>query len=477
MSRRRFPLILVAVTVLAALLLIVAGCGDGGDQQSETAATGQTSTATGPQKKAEGGGKKAESEEGEEGHPTKNEPGDGGCETLADCYSPQQVQTAYGVTPLLKQGIDGRGQTVVLPELAEPQFPLPSSDIRRDLAQFDRLFHLPAARVRVDSKLAPKASPWMANGEEVLDTEMVHAIAPGAEIVEVLVKGTAFKNTSTAVAAAISSLRLGATLGGVISISAAGQAGGEGCDSPAEVAELHEALENAESRNVTVVAASGDIGVVGEPCQVYKGLIGGAFSPSKEANLPAADPLVLGAGGTALTAERSGAYVSESAWGLEYGDPGTHFQASGGGLSDVYTQPSYQSGIAAVGTHRGVPDVAATASPHTALAVITHEPGGGYSVHGSGGTSSAAPVWAGIMALADQSAGRDLGFVNPALYRIAAGPEYHQAFHDVITGNNSVRFSRKTIQGYQAAPGWDAATGLGSPNAAVLVPLLDHEAP
>jgi subtilase family serine protease len=73
---------------------------------------------------------------------------------------------------------------------------------------------------------------------------------------------------------------------------------------------------------VTVVAASGDIGAVGEPCQLFKGLAGGAFAPVKEANLPASDPLVLAAGGTTLTAShKTGTYISESAWGLPFGDP------------------------------------------------------------------------------------------------------------------------------------------------------------
>ena len=75
-------------------------------------------------------------------------------------------------------------------------------------------------------------------------------------------------------------------------------------------------------------------------------------------------------------------------------------------------------------------------------------------------------------ALADQYAGRDLGFVNPALYQIARGASYQQAFHDVTTGTNTVRFPTQTITGYQAAPGWDPVTGWGSPNAQVLVPLL-----
>src|SRR5262249_22382451 len=153
------------------------------------------------------------------------------------------------------------------------------------LAAFDKLFHLRAARVRVVSTLAPSASRWLANGEEVLDTEMVHAIAPGAAIVEVLVKGRSLNNAASGVAASVAALRIGTSVGGVLSISAAGQTGGEHCDSRAEVAALHAALRNAANHHVTVVAASGDIGVVGEPCQLFKGLIGGAFAPVKEANL------------------------------------------------------------------------------------------------------------------------------------------------------------------------------------------------
>jgi subtilase family serine protease len=397
----------------------------------------------------------------------------GGCDSLAACYTPRQLQAAYGILPLLEHGTDGRGETVVLPELAEPQFPLPASDIRRDLAQFDKLFHLPAARVRVVSTLAPSASPWLANGEEVLDTEMVHAIAPGAAIVEVLVEGTSLNNTADGVAASVSALRLGTSLGGVISISAAGQTGGEHCDTHSEVAALHAALRNAANHHVTVVAASGDIGAVGEPCQLIKGLVGGTFPPVKEANLPASDPLVLAAGGTTLTAShKTGAYISESTWGLPFGDPGSHFQASGGGLSRVFARPSYQDHLPGVGAYRGVPDVAATGASHTALAVITSAASGKYTIHGSGGTSATAPLWAGLIALADQYAGRHLGFVNAALYRIGRSVRYHQAFHDVTAGSNTVRFPPRTISGYRAATGWDPVTGWGSPNASVLIPLL-----
>src|SRR5579871_3449241 len=327
------------------------------------------------------------------------------CNSVSTCYTPRQVEVAYGVLPLLARGVDGRGETVVLPELAEPRFPLPTSDIRKDLAQFDKLFGLPAARLRAVTSLAGSASPWLANGEEVLDTEMVHAVAPGASIVEIPLAASSLNDPASGVAAFVAALRLGTSVGGVISISAAGQTGGEHCDTHAEVAALHAALQAAAADHVTVVAASGDVGAVGEPCQLREGLIGGSFPPVKEVNLPASDPLVLAAGGTSLTAShKTGAYISESAWGLPFGDPGSQFQASSGGLSRVSSRPGYQNNVPGIGAYRGVPDVAAAASPHSGMAVITSTRGNSYSITGGGGTSASAPLWAGLVALADQSA-------------------------------------------------------------------------
>jgi subtilase family serine protease len=97
---------------------------------------------------------------------------------------------------------------------------------------------------------------------------------------------------------------------------------------------------------------------------------------------------------------------------------------------------------------------------------------GSTMIRNSGGTSASAPIWAALIALADQYAGRHLGLVNPAIYQIARSPRYRQAFHDVTKGNNTVQFPPKTITGYQAAPGWDPVTGWGSPDAQVLIPLL-----
>jgi subtilase family serine protease len=97
-------------------------------------------------------------------------------------------------------------------------------------------------------------------------------------------------------------------------------------------------------------------------------------------------------------------------------------------------------------------------------------------LHSSKGTSVSAPLWAGVIALADQEAGQHLGFINPAIYAIAGSPAYHQAFHDVITGDNSVQWHGSVITGYHAGPGWDPVTGWGSPDAQYLVPLLARTA-
>ena len=121
---------------------------------------------------------------------------------------------------------------------------------------------------------------------------------------------------------------------------------------------------------------------------------------------------------------------------------------------------------------RGVPDVAGDADQQGGLSIVVAS-GGETSVTPATGTSASAPLWGGLMALADQYAHHDLGSVNPAIYRIARSSSYHQAFHDITTGSNiqTIPYPGSTA-GYQTAPGWDPATGWGSPNAQVLVPLL-----
>jgi subtilase family serine protease len=439
-----------------AVALLVAACGP-----AQTAATG-TPTAHGTARPSSAG-------------PSSRSSAD--CDTVANCYTPQQLEVAYGVQPLLQRGIDGSGETVVLPELAETQVNPPVvTDLRQDFAAYDRLFRLPAPRLKVVSTFPGATHPWLAFGEEVLDAEVVHAIAPRAALTIVLVKGTSLDGADQAVPASVAALRLGAAQGGIISLSPAGQVGGEHCVGNAQLTELNDALQAAANRHVTVVAATGDIGAAGEPCALMDALGGSlsGFTPRKEVILVASDPLVLSAGGTTLDASHAtGTWIGETAWGLPDGSAGSAFQASGGGFSHLFSRPAYQNGVQGIGSMRGVPDVAADGDPATGIAVITANAGGGYTISGHAGTSASAPLWAGIIALADQYAKRHLGFVNPAIYQIARGPQYHRAFHDVTAGNsNTAEFPPTTITGYRAGPGWDPVTGWGSPDARILVPLL-----
>ena len=146
-------------------------------------------------------------------------------------------------------------------------------------------------------------------------------------------------------------------------------------------------------------------------------------------------------GGTTLDAVNpAGTYLGEMAWN-------DNTSASGGGYSSLFARPSYQDGLARAGATRGVPDVVANNDPASAMALVF----GDGTLGPASDANAATPLWAGVIALADQQSGRPLGFINPAIYQIARGPAYDQAFHDVVTG-------------------W------GSPDALYLVPLLAHAA-
>jgi subtilase family serine protease len=393
------------------------------------------------------------------------------CLSVSQCYAPRQFLVAYGVQPLLDRGIDGRGVTVALPEQAEtgPARPQPVSgllqsvtDIRQDLADFDSRFGLPPARIQVITTLAgSSASPWLASAEEVEDTELVHAIAPDATIREILVSPADVGSPAALAPAFAAFTRIAVSDADVMSLCGLGQDFnvGESSWTSAEVATINSALQNAAASHLTAVIAAGDYGAIGD----------GSTKPLREVSLPASDPWALAAGGTTLTANPvTGAYISETTWNVQSGSP----DGSGGGFSRLFARPSYQNGVPGIGATRGVPDVAGEATGTSGMALAFSAPGGGAEFVGAGGTSAAAPFWAGLIALADQEAGHSLGFVNPAIYQIARGPLYHKAFHDITTGDNTVSVNGVTVTGYQAGPGWDPVTGWGSPDAQVLVPLL-----
>jgi subtilase family serine protease len=396
------------------------------------------------------------------------------CLLRKGCYAPHQYRVAYGIQPLLDTGIDGRGETVTVidpyPPSKAPARPpgrgaqrAPAvTDIRQDLEAFDSEFRLPAARIQVVTNLAGSASPWRADGEEVLDTEIVHTVAPDAALRVVLLPSNVLNSAANATADLLAALRLAVSDTDVVSVSGSL---GEHYFTRAQVTEMHSILLGAAAHHVTVDASSGDSGPSSDPWWNM---------PVKEVSLPASDPLVLAVGGTTLKANHlTGAYVSETAWS-------SVGATSGGGFSHLYSRPDYQDDVAGISAMRGVPDVAGTAM--WSIPVVFIRAGKKY-ILGFGGTSASAPLWGGLIALADQYAHHDLGFVNPAIYRVAQSSSYDKAFHDITTGNNALTISSATFTGYEgppvtftgyrAGPGWDPVTGWGSPNARVLVPLLD----
>jgi subtilase family serine protease len=391
------------------------------------------------------------------------------------CYSPALFRVEYGIQPLLDRGIDGRGETVtVLVVAPSPGAPSPSataapppgvaaaSDIRQDLAAFDGMFRLPAARIQVVTTLAGPGSPWEAADEEVQDTEIVHTVAPAAAIRVVLLPSSALDSAAAATAGLVAGLRLAVSGTDVALISFSL---GEHYFAKAQVTEMHSILLGAEAHHVTVIAGSGDNGGFSD--------VDFGTTAVKEVSLPASDPLVLATGGTSLNGNlSSGFYVSETAWNGQAGFV-LSSGASGGGFSHLYDRPAYQDGVRGISTMRGVPDVAGEADQKGGWAFV-FSGGSKKWIMPAFGTSASASLWAGLMALADYYAHHDLGFINPAIYRIARSSSYHQAFHDITTGSNIVNMpnSATGLAGYEAGPGWDPVTGWGSPDAQVLVPLL-----
>jgi subtilase family serine protease len=141
-------------------------------------------------------------------------------------------------------------------------------------------------------------------------------------------------------------------------------------------------------------------------------------------------------------------------------------------MSKFFTEPDFQKSMPSTlqsqlaGQH-GLPDIAGDANPATAM--INYIFGHWNQI---GGTSASTPLWAGIVAIADQMAGHPLGFINPGLYNLAASQNAQKDFRDITSGNNEVNDGNIHVKGFQAVQGWDAVTGWGSPQASQLIPDL-----
>lgn len=388
------------------------------------------------------------------------------CELLSGlpCYSPSQLRRAYDTRPLYRAGLTGSGQTIVIVEA------FGSPTIRRDLRHFDRVFRLadpPSLQIIQPSGRVPKFGPhrfdrvgWAE--ETSLDVEYAHAMAPGANILlaETPVDETEGRAGFPQIARA-ENFVIDHDLGDVISQSFG--ATEQTFPSRRSLLALRGAFENAATHKVTVVAASGDQGASGLRTNLR-------FYGYRVTSWPASDPLVTAVGGTHLHLNAPGLRTApDSVW-----NQASRFrlgEASGGGRSAVFSRPSYQGGVAGiVGDHRGMPDLSMSADP---ALVYTSFKGNSPGFSPIGGTSLATPLFAGIVAIADQAAGYRLGLLNPALYALGFG---NSGLVDVTHGNNTFRFKRNgrnvIVRGFGAAPGYDLSSGLGTVDGARLVPAL-----
>jgi subtilase family serine protease len=406
------------------------------------------------------------------------------------CYDPAQMQTAYNEQPLFNRGVTGRGETIVIVDA------FGSPTIQSDLTMFDAQFGLPAPpSFKIITPAGPLApyDPTNTNGdvtwagEATLDVEWSHTMAPEANIV--LVETPVAETEGTAGFPQIVEAEnyvIDHHLGDVISQSFA--ATEQTFPNAFSLLSLRSAYINAYNQGITVLAGTGDTAAAN-----YSNVAGTSLFTYPTVDWPASDPLVTAVGGTQLSLDAAGQRTEpDQVWNDTY-DAGLQaaFGATaatgpiplsgGGGLSSVFPRPWYQNGVAnVVGDQRGVPDISMSAAcsgmVDTYESFEDHSGADGWYVNC--GTSEATPLFAGVVALADQVAGHPLGLINPALYQLSA--EHAPGLVDVTTGNNTVTFLQNnqlyTVRGNSAGPGYDLASGVGTINAAYFVPELAQTA-
>jgi subtilase family serine protease len=402
-----------------------------------------------------------------------------GAECLASfgtaCYRPSDLQAQYDFGPLYTSGDNGSGQTIVIFD----SFGSPT--IRQDLATFDSAFGLPAppsfniympegavnynytslpSPVNFHNKNVSNKIGWAY--ETTLDVDWAHAMAPGANIDLVVTP-----NAETEGVQGIPNMQnvqkfaLSNHLGTIWSNS--WSATEQSFHNTASIQNLDKFYAQAAAAGVTAFFATTDSGVANVDKQ-------GNVYPFATVTYPSSSTNVVAVGGTQVTPTASiSSYQPESVWNDGFG-------AGGGGYSTVFAEPSYQSaaGITDPTGMRGLPDVSMNASVISSVLIYeSFDPTVTPGWTPIAGTSEATPLWAGTDAVMNQADG-PLGFLLPRLYQIYANPAlYSEAFHDIATGNNSFG----GIAGYSAGTGWDAASGLGTPDAAGLADALSHTTP
>ncbi len=338
-------------------------------------------------------------------------------------YTPGQVAKAYNFP-----SNTGTGQTIAIIELG-------GGYNQSDLATYWRqvgVSNVAVTAIGVEgSTNAPTGDPGSADGEVALDIEVVGAIAPAARIAVYFTDNTDQGFLDGINAAIHDRVRKPS----VISISWGGP---ESSWTPQAMNAFNGAFHDAALLGISVCVAAGD-----------NGSDDGVGDGSNHVDFPASSPWVLACGGTRLHAN-GGTIMSETVW-----NDGAEGGATGGGISAHFSTPLYQKSIKSASAGRGVPDVAGDADPESGYLIIVDGQSGVI-----GGTSAVAPLWSALIALFNEELGRNVGWLHPYLYGAATKVN---ALRDITQGNNG---------SFSANKGWDACTGLGTPNGQALLAVL-----
>lgn len=352
-------------------------------------------------------------------------------------YTPADLRALYDLSPVLGAGANGSGVTIALAEI--------DAFRQSDVNTFDRQYGITAPSVQVVyvGGNHPSYGP-----EAIMDIEVLQGLAPKAQLIA-YEGGDTLPDTAAIFARIVSDRRAQ-----VVSISLGVCELGTGSDASSFFSSIESTFQQATAEGMSVLVASGDSGAYG--CQ----------DNHLSVQAPSSSPYVTAVGGTALFANGDGSYDYEAGWEAPFEGAG-----GGGGLSVAFARPSYQAGSGVDNQYsngmRQVPDVSADADILTGYSIYDSASGhcrGGSCWQIYAGTSAAAPLWAALIALADQQRvahGKPaLGFLNPALYQLGSRGPGASPYHDVTIGGNLY---------YPATPGWDYSTGWGTPDAARLV--------
>ena len=331
--------------------------------------------------------------------------------------------------------LDGTGQTIAIIELGGGYR---TSDLRVFFHEIG-VKTPTVASISVDAAASNPTTADSADGEVMLDIEVAGAVAPNATFAVYFAPNNGDKGFIDAISAAVHDTERKPS---VISISWGGP---EDPTDQMGINEFHDLFASAGALGITVCVAAGDHGTADETSGQWDGKI--------HVDHPACDDLVLACGGTQIDNDID--VVWNDGTSLEAGG-----WATGGGISEVFAVPSYQTASNKIISlddgkpGRGVPDIAMSATNY--FTRVDRQEGA------SGGTSAVAPLMAALVALLNQAKQKNVGFLNPFLYSsVAKG-----VVHDVTSGTNGIA---NTVKGYNAGPGWDPCSGLGTPDGTAIL--------